>query len=300
MRVLVTGSSGFVGQHLCRHLASVGDDVIARPGPDGPDSLDVTDDAAVRREISRLRPEGIIHLAGVSSVAWSHANSLKTFSVNATGTVNLLQAVREVVPATRLLLIGSGEMYGRLPEGHRAHEEDPLRPLSPYAASKCAAEDVARQYSASYGLQVICVRPFNHLGVGQALHFVVPSFAQQIADVKQGRREAFIEVGDLSPVRDFLHVEDVVRGYRLLLEEGAPGTAYNLCSSEPLSIRALLDQLLELAGIQIEIRLDAARLRPVEIPWLVGDGTRIRALGWQPNRTTRAALSEALEEALAR
>jgi GDP-4-dehydro-6-deoxy-D-mannose reductase len=300
VRILVTGSGGFVGQHLCRHLTSIGDEVIPCPGPDGAGSLDVTDAEAVKRHILHVRPEGIIHLAGVSSVAWSHLNALTTFRVNATGTVNLLQAVREALPTARLLLVGSGEMYGRLSEGHRAREEDPLRPLSPYAASKCAAEDVARQYAASYGLQVVCARPFNHVGPGQAQHFVVPSFTRQIADVKQGRRQPVIEVGDLSPVRDFLHVEDVIRGYRLLLEKGGAGTPYNLCSGEPLSIRALLDQLLELAGIHLDVKVDPARVRPAEIPWLVGDGSRIGALGWQPHRTARAALGEALQEALVR
>jgi GDP-4-dehydro-6-deoxy-D-mannose reductase len=268
------------------------------PGPDGPHALDVTDGEAVLRRIREAQPNGIIHLAGVSSVAWSHVNPAKTFFVNTLGAVNLLQAVREIVPATRLLLIGSGEMYGRVPEERRACEEDELNPLSPYAASKCAAEEAARQYAGSYGVQVVCARPFNHLGTGQAPQFVVPSFARQIADVKRGRRAALIEVGDLTPVRDFLHVDDVIRGYRLLLERGDPGKAYNLCSGEPLSVRSLLEELLEVAGVQLEIRVDSTRLRPVEIPWLVGDASRIRALGWHPLRTVHEALAEAFNEAL--
>jgi GDP-4-dehydro-6-deoxy-D-mannose reductase len=298
VRILVTGSGGFVGQHLCRYLASVGDEVVPCPGPDGPGALDVTDAEAMLLRIREARPDGIIHLAGMSSVAWSHAHPTKTFFVNVLGAVNLLQAVRETIPASRLLLIGSGEMYGRIPEGYRAREEDPVHSLSPYGASKCAAEEAARQYAASYGIQVACARPFNHLGAGQAPHFVVPSFARQITDVKRGKRAPLIEVGDLSPVRDFLHVEDVVRGYRLLLERGEPGKTYNVCSGEPVSIRAILDQLVAIAAVQLELRVDPARLRPTEIPWLVGDPSRLRALGWHPRRTVHEALEEAFNEAL--
>ena len=148
MRVLVTGASGFVGQHLIRYLVSVGDDVVSCPGPDGPGALDVTDGSAVAERVSTARPEGVVHLAGISSVAWSHANPARTLLVNGLGTVNILQAVREMAPKARVLIIGSGEMYGRIREGYRAQEEDPLRPLSPYAASKCASEDFARQFAA--------------------------------------------------------------------------------------------------------------------------------------------------------
>ncbi len=300
MRILVTGSGGFVGQHLCRHLTSNGDEVVLCPGPEGPGALDVTDSAAVRTRISDAQPDGIIHLAGISSVAWSHSNALRTFNVNTIGAVNLLQAAREAVPKARLLVVGSGEMYGRVEDGHRAREGDALSPLSPYAASKCAAEDAARQYYASYGLEVVCARPFNHLGAGQSANFVVPSFARQIAAAKKGKRPAAISVGDLNPVRDFLHVEDVVRGYRLLLEKGCAGTPYNLSSGEPLSIRALLGQLLELADLDLEVHVDAAKLRPTEIPWLVGDPSRIGALGWHPKHEVREALRDALQEALKR
>lgn len=296
MRILITGSSGFVGQHLCQYLASIGDEVIACPGPDGDGALDVTDEQAVRRRVSRAHPEGIIHLAGVSSVAWSHANPAKTFLVNGLGTVNVLQAVREHAPAARVLLVGSGEMYGRAPEGHRSREDDIPRPLSPYAASKLAGEEIARQYAASYGIQAVCARPFNHLGPGQAANFVVPSFARQIAEVKRGKREPLIEVGDLSSVRDFLHVDDVIRGYRLLLESAEVGVPYNVCSGTGRTIRSLLDELLALAGVRAEIRTDPARLRPSEIPSLVGDPSRITSLGWQVVRPISLALREVLSE----
>jgi len=294
VRVLVTGAGGFVGRHLTRFLASVGDEVIACPGPEGPGALDVTAATAVQRRVAEATPDAIVHLAGISSVAWSHANAGKTMAVNVIGTTNLLEAVRTEAPRARLLLVGSGEMYGRLQDGRPAREEDPLRPLSPYASSKGAAEQVAGQYAASYGLQVVCARPFNHLGAGQSPQFVVPSFARQIAEVKHGRREAVIEVGDLSPVRDFLHVVDVVRGYRSLLLPSTPTGVYNLCSGTGRSIRSVLDELLKLAGVQAEVRVDPARLRPIEIPWLVGDSSRASAIGWPPQHAVTDALREVL------
>ncbi len=299
MRILVTGAGGFVGQHLCRHLTCVGDEVIACPGPDGPGALDVTDKDAVLARVADTQPEAIIHLAGVSSVAWSHANPTKTFIVNSVGAVNILQAIRRVVPAARLLLVGSGEMYGPISVGHFASEADAPQPFSPYAASKFAAEVAARQFAASYGVQTICARPFNHVGRGQGAGFVVPSLARQVAKLTNSKMEGVIDVGDLSPVRDFLHVDDVVHAYRLLLDHGAGGTVYNVCSGTPLSIRDVLGQLMEIAGAQLGVRVDPKLLRPVEIPWLVGDSKRLRSLGWRPKRTASEGLAEALEEAFA-
>ena len=297
MRVLVTGADGFAGRHLCRYLTSIGDSVVACAGPGGAGALDVTDARAVNERVAQAQPEGIINLAGISSVARSHSEPNATFLVNALGTLNVLQAARERVPKARLLLIGSGEMYGRIPHGHRASESDLRQPLSPYASSKCAAEDIGGQYSASYGIHVVFARPFNHLGAGQAPQFVLPSFARQIVEVTRRERPPEIEVGDLSPVRDFLHVDDVVRGYRLLLERAESGMPYNLCSGAPLSIRELLELLQEIAGVRLNVRIGAARLRPIEIPWLVGDPSRVRSVGWQPERTVREAITEVLKEA---
>ena len=299
MRVLVTGSGGFVGRHLCQYLEAMGDQVIACPWPEGLDVLDVTDGAAVRQRVTDSSPDALVHLAGVSSVAWSHAHPAQTFLVNCLGAVNVLEAVSLARPGCRALIIGSGEMYGRAAKGHRSQEDDPLRPLSPYAASKCAAEQAARQFATAYGQHIICARPFNHIGSGQSPQFVVPSFARQIADIKRGLRPPHLEVGDLTPVRDFLHVEDVVRAYRLLLERAEPAAVYNVCGGQPLSVRELLETLLTLSGVQAEIRVDPARLRPAEIPWLVGDSSRIHALGWTPRRTVTEALSCVLDEALA-
>ena len=295
MRVLVTGADGFVGPHLVRALQARGDAVVACGGPGGPDGLEITDGQAVESRVRDTRPDGMIHLAGVSSVAWSHEHPASTVHMNVVGAANLLEASRRHVPGARLLLVGSGEVYGAVAREHRAVETDAIRPLSPYAASKAGAEMLAQQMAASYGVSVVLVRSFNHLGVGQSPGFVVPSLARQLLDAASGRSPPVIEAGDLSPVRDFSHVGDVVDGYLLLLERGTPGEVYNLCSGEGRSIRAVLDELQALLGTSIEVRVDPRRLRPVEIPWLVGNPARAEALGWKRRRTVREALQELID-----
>jgi GDP-4-dehydro-6-deoxy-D-mannose reductase len=299
MRVLVTGADGFVGRHLLPALAAAGHQAVSAGGPGASGlalSFDLTDASAVRAAVEHARPEGVIHLAGFSSVARSHQSPPQAFAVNALGTVHLLAALREVAPSARVVLVGSGEMYGPVPPGEAADERTPLLPTNPYAASKAAAELAGFQFFRSYGLKVISARPFNHLGKGQLPHFVVPSFASQIVDIKRGRAPALLRVGDLEPLRDFSHVGDVVDAYLLLLERGVPGEAYNVGSGAARSIRSLLEELLELAKVDARIEVDPQRLRPAEIPSLVGSPQKLRALGWKPSRTVTQALSDVLEE----
>jgi GDP-4-dehydro-6-deoxy-D-mannose reductase len=296
MRVLVTGADGFVGTHLCRTLMDRGNEVLACGGPDRADGLDVVDGLAVLERFRAFEPEGVVHLAGVSSVSWSHQNLAETVKVNVLGTTHVLQATRRVAPAARVLLIGSGEEYGRLQSGSPAREVDTLAPLSPYAASKTAAETIGRQAFLAYGLQVVLLRPFNHLGRGQSPHFVVPSFARQLLAIAASKGPRSLQVGDLTAVRDFSHVADVVEAYALLLDRGQAGEVYNVCSGRGLSVREILDLLQELAGTHAEVKVDPDRLRPAEIPWLVGDPRKLEALGWRRKRELRDALREVLEE----
>jgi len=302
VRVLVTGANGFVGRHLCVHLRARGDAVVEAAGPVGPGgdrSFDVLDAVSVRETVEAARPEVVIHLAGLSSVATSHENPALVFSVNALGAVHLYAAIRDTAPDARVLLIGSAEMYGAIPAGSRATEDFPLRPLSPYAASKVAAEVAGLQFHRATKLAVIAVRPFNHIGRGQAAHFVVPSFARQLAAIRKGRAAPVVRTGDLTPVRDFSHVADVVEAYALLAREGVPGETYNVCSGEGRSIRGLIEDMLRLSGVEARIEVDPQKLRPAELPSLVGDPGKIRRLGWHPSRTVDDALREALEEAAA-
>jgi GDP-4-dehydro-6-deoxy-D-mannose reductase len=298
VKVLVTGADGFVGTHLVRALRARGDVVEACGGPGRPDALEITEAGAVRERIERFVPEAVVHLAGVSSVAWSLEHPEETHRVNVGGTANLLDGVRKASPRARVLLVGSGEEYGRIENGARAAETMPLAPLSPYATSKAEAERLGRK-AASDGLAVVLLRPFNHLGRGQAPRFVMPSFARQLVAIAREKRPAVVEVGDLSPVRDFTHVADVVEAYLLLLERGVPAEVYNVCSGEGLSIREALEVLQHLAGTHAEIRVDPARLRPSEIPWLVGDPGKLERLGWRRRSRVRDALKDVLEESRA-
>jgi GDP-4-dehydro-6-deoxy-D-mannose reductase len=289
MRVLVTGADGFVGPHLVRRLTQAGHDVVACAGPEAADrALDIRDAAAVRALVKEVAPEGVVHLAGWSSVGSSFDRPLDCFAVNALGTAHLFEAVRVGAPRARVLLISSGEVYG--PGQHPRSEQDTLLSLSPYAMSKQAAELIAQQYQRSFGVQAIVARAFNHVGLGQEQRFVVPSLLEQVLGVARGQREPVIEVGNLDPVRDFSSVADVVDAYRLLLERGAVGQVYNVCSGRGRSIREVLDELLRLAGVHAEVRVDAARVRPVDIPHLVGAPAKLFSLGWQPRHDPFSSL----------
>jgi GDP-4-dehydro-6-deoxy-D-mannose reductase len=293
VRVLVTGANGFVGRHLCAHFRRLGDSVLEAHGPDA--SFDVTEAESVRETVEAARPEAVVHLAGFSSVAKSHQDPARAFAVNTLGAVHA--ALRDLAPKARVLLIGSAEGYGPVPPGSRATEDFPLRPLSPYASSKAAAEIAGLQFHRATRLEVVAVRPFNHIGAGQAAHFVVPSFARQIAAIRKGEAAPVLRTGDLTPIRDFSHVADVVEAYALLARRGVPGEAYNVCSGEGRPIRGLLDEMLRLAGVDARVEVDPERLRPVEVPSLVGDPGKLRRLGWAPSRTVTDALREALAEA---
>ncbi|MCP3098722.1 GDP-mannose 4,6-dehydratase [Myxococcus sp. K15C18031901] len=300
MRILVTGADGFVGRHLCALLRAAGDEVVEAHGPRGEGvsssalHFDVANEAAVKAAVAEAKPEGVIHLAGFSSVAKSHHNPARVFAVNTMGVVHLLTALRENTPKARVVLVGSGEVYGPVPEGTRATEDTPAIPLSPYAASKSAAELAGVQFHRSYGLEVMMARPFNHLGAGQDPTFVVPSFASQIRAIGLGTVDPVLRTGNLEAVRDFSHVRDVVDAYRLLLVKGEPGQAYNICSGHGRTIRSLLEEMLTLAGVDARIELDPARLRPSDIPSLVGAPDKLRALGWEPKLTVTDALRDVL------
>lgn len=301
MRVLVTGADGFVGRHLCAHLRKQGDQVIEAFGPSATAAgnrlrVDVTDPHGVLAAVESTRPEAVVNLAGFSSVAKSDADPFQVWMVNALGSLNVLSAVRDRAPKARVLLIGSGEMYGVLPAGAPATEDMPLHPVGLYGSSKAAAELAGMQFWRAYGLEIILVRAFNHLGRGQQSGYVVPSLAKQIQATRRGPSEPKIKVGNLEAVRDFLAVEDTVAAYRILLTSGRPGTAYNVCSGSGRTIRSLLDEMLKLAGVEARIEVDARRLRPNDIPWLVGSPRRLAELGWAAKSSVTQALKDVLDE----
>jgi GDP-4-dehydro-6-deoxy-D-mannose reductase len=298
VKALVTGSNGFVGRELVAHLEAAGDEVV---GLDRSSGADVTDAGAIREIIARHRPRAVYHLAAVSHIGDSWSAPARVFRVNAEGTLNVLVAARNA-GVERVLVVGSADEYGLVSEDDLPlSEEAPLRPVTPYGASKVAAEYLALQAFLGDGLGVIRVRSFNHTGPGQAEHFLVPALARRIAAAERdGRKQA--PVGSLDPVRDFLDVADVVAAYRLLVERGAPGEVYNVCSGVGRSVADVAEALLAMAHHAIELVPEPAMTRRLEIPRLVGDNTRLRAAtGWSPTipfeNTLAAVLARWRDEA---
>ncbi len=294
MRALVTGADGFVGRHLVSHLESEGDTVVAWDRSlGGPDLLDLD---AVIELFTSVEPDVVYHLAGDADVGGSWDHPERTFTVNALGTLHMLTAAR-AARVNRVLCVSSADVYGRVTEADLPlTETSPLAPVSPYAASKVAADALAQQAFLGHGLAVIRVRPFNHLGPGQRPSFVAPAIADRIArNERTGGRT--VAVGNLSPRRDFTDVRDVVRAYRLLIEKGRPELPYNVCSGRDLAVQDLADLLLDLATDPMELVQDPDLVRPVDVPVLRGSNTRLHeATGWEPSIPIRTTLADLLAD----
>jgi GDP-4-dehydro-6-deoxy-D-mannose reductase len=290
VRVLVTGSKGFVGRWLTGHLEDCGDEVI---GLDA--EVDITDAGSLAEAVSSAAPEGICHLAALSSVGASWGSPTAVYRVNTLGTAHLLDAARACRVPPRVLLISSSEVYGRArPADLPLSEEHPFAPVSPYAASKAAAEMIGLQAWLGSGLEVVRARPFNHTGPGQRPDFVVPALAQQVAEAAAAGK-AQLDTGNLDARRDISDVRDVVRAYRGLLVAGEAGQVYNVCRGDAVSIREIAERLLSLAGVDIPIVVDPARVRPADIPELRGDRSRIeKSTGWRPEIPLDATLADVL------
>ena len=290
MRVLVTGSSGFVGQWMTRHLAEVGDEVLTVD-----DALDITNRDALAKAVIAAAPDAICHLAAQASVSASWSDAGGTFAVNALGVVHLVDAAAACPVRPRVLLISSAEVYGRVaPADLPLHEDRAFAPASPYAASKASAELVGLQAWLGVGLEVIRARPFNHTGAGQRPDFVVPSLARQVVEVRRHSLPA-LAAGNLDARRDILDVRDVVRAYRMLLEHGRPGAVYNVCGGESVAIREIAERLLRLEGLDVPINVDPARVRPVDLPDLRGSRELLsEATGWTPAISLDQTLADVL------
>jgi GDP-4-dehydro-6-deoxy-D-mannose reductase len=298
VRALVTGAGGFVGGHLVRHLTACGDEVVELEGRI--DGIDITEPHDITEAIVKASPDAIYHLAGASDVGGSWVEPRATFMANALGTLNVLEASREA-GVGRILAVTSADVYGKVTEAELPiHEDQPLRPVSPYAASKVAADALAQQAWLGHQMPVIRVRAFNHLGPGQSDKFVAPGLAARIArNERDGRDE--VPIGNLTPRRDVTDVRDVVRAYRLLIERGEPGEAYNVCSGRAVAVEEIAEQLLAMAARPMRLVIDAELKRPVDIPVLVGDMTKLAAAtGWSPTVDLATTLADVLADWRAR
>jgi GDP-4-dehydro-6-deoxy-D-mannose reductase len=294
VRALITGVSGFVGRHLIEHLRASGDDVEGCDREDG--SIDIADRASIDGVLRSFRPEVVYHLAGWSDVGGSWAHPEATFRANAEGTLNLLLACRDE-GVERVLSVSSADVYGIVSEDELPIAETaPLRPVTPYAASKVASDYLGLQAWLGWKLPVLRVRAFNHLGPGQAPKFVAPALAERIArNERDGGTD--VPIGNLSARRDFTDVRDVVRAYRLLMEHGEAGEVYNVCSGTDVAIEEIAGRLIAGARSSMALVHDPTLERPVDIPVLRGDNTRIRAAtGWTPQIPLDQTLVDLLQE----
>jgi GDP-4-dehydro-6-deoxy-D-mannose reductase len=296
MRAAVTGSSGFVGSHLVPYLRSHGDDVVTIDRTGTP-PVDVTDAAEVRDVLRAARPEAVYHLAALSHVGQSWDAPEAVFRINAVGALNVLRGCIDA-GVERVLVAGSADVYGVVgPEDLPLTEESRIRPVTPYGASKAAADVLALQAYLGDGLGTLRVRAFNHTGPGQSVSMLVPGLARRIADAERAAGSK-VKVGRVDVVRDLSDVRDVVRAYRLLVELGTPGETYNVCSGHGVTVRDVAETMLSMSETPLELVFDPELVRPVDVPRLVGDPARLRAAtGWEPqiplDETLRDVLSAA-------
>jgi GDP-4-dehydro-6-deoxy-D-mannose reductase len=309
LKALITGISGFVGSYLAEYLLDNTDWEVAGTvfGPYSNIANLCGQMELYPAELSRLdvvtfileqaRPDAIFHLAAQPLVSASRRDPWGTLETNIRMQLNILEGVARIDPECRVLVIGSSEEYGLIsPEDLPIDEDTFLRPLSAYAVSKVAQDLLGLQYHLTHNLHVVRVRPFNHIGPRQRIGFVAPDIASQIAAAECGSSPPIIEVGNLAARRDFSDVRDVVRAYVLLITSGEPGQVYNVGSGESHAIQELLDALLALSLIPIEVRQDAERMRPSEVPEVVCNAARIReCTGWETTIAFAQSLQDILE-----
>ena len=312
MRVLITGITGFAGSHLADYLLAEHPDVeihgifrwrsrrenIAHLGnrvklTEG----DLRDEASLRQVMAESRPDAIFHLAAQSYVPTSWRAPTETLTTNIAGQANLFEAVRAAGLDPVIQIAGSSEEYGLvLPDEVPISEDNPLRPLSPYAVSKVAQDMLAYQYFRSYGMKTIRTRGFNHTGPRRGEVFVSSNFAKQIASIEAGSQRPVIRVGNLDAVRDFTDVRDMVRAYWLAVTKATPGEVYNLGSGRRITIRALLDLLLSMSDAEVDVEIDPQRLRPSDVEVLLADSSKFRnETGWEPVIPLETTLSDLLD-----
>jgi GDP-4-dehydro-6-deoxy-D-mannose reductase len=309
MKSLIIGAAGFVGRYLAAQLHErMGFTVTVTKLPfeniDFPGAavidLDILDPEAVQRAVDSEEPDVVYHLAAQSSVALSWKRPGLTVDINVKGALNVMEAVRNAQRRARLILIGSGEEYGSVrPEDIPILEDvTPIRPGNPYAATKAAQNMLGTLYARAYGMDVINVRAFNHIGAGQSPQFVVADFAGQIAKIERGEQERTIFVGNLAARRDFCDVRDIVRAYGLLAHKGRSGETYNVGSGQAIEIRSLLSALLSLSPVRIDVVSDPSKYRPIDVPVIEASIEKMGSdTGWKPEIALNTTLQWIMESA---
>ena len=305
-RALVIGAAGFVGGYLIKELKKSHDmEVFATKLPNSQwestlarvYDLDIMEKDDIVDLLFEIRPDYIFHLAAQSSVGVAWKRPGMTVDVNIKGSINVMDAIRELYYKPRILLIGSGEEYGHIEEGETPiRENNPLRPGNIYAATKVCQNMIGHIYSQAYDMELVLVRAFNHIGPGQASLFVVSDFCKQVAEIEKNLREPVMKVGNLAARRDFTDVRDVVKAYVKLAQMGVPGETYNVGRGKAIAIKELLQMIIERSIADIEVEIDPAKIRPVDVPVIEADTSKIYKLtGWKPEITLEQTISETLD-----
>ena len=310
MRVLITGISGFAGSHLADtclaqgaevwgltqtpgphpHLAHLGDRINLR-------TANITDEAGMHAALAAIKPDRIFHLAAQAHVPTAWSNPAETLTTNILGQLNIILAMQEHVPAARLLVVSSSNVYGMVEEKDLpVNETAPFRPADPYAVSKVGQDMLALQYWQSHGLDTVRVRPFNHIGPRQGPDFVIARFARELAQMEAGLVPPTLKVGNMSAKRDFADVRDVANAYWLALQKGAPGAVYTIGSGTARSIDEMLNIMLGLTKIDIRVDSDPALFRPGDLPILQADPSAFQEqTGWRPTIPLAQTLEDTLD-----
>lgn len=308
-KILITGGTGFAGSHLVEALVAQGysdihvtsytaeNEFIAEMiGADHIHPLDLTNREATAQLIKNLQPSQIYHLASLAFVGKSFDEADTVLANNIQLQQNVLLAVRDYCKHTRLLVVGSAEEYGvsisddEIP----VSENHPFRPINPYAVSKVTQDLLSYSYYISYGLDIVTVRPFNHIGERQSDDFALPAFVKQIIAIERGEASE-LKVGDLSTIRDFTDVKDMVRAYITVMNSGKSGEAYNIGSGVGIKMSEIVDKLLALSQKEISVITDESRMRPHDIPKMIANNAKMKELGWSPTITLDATLQRIID-----
>lgn len=314
-RIVITGFSGFVASHFIDYLYENNIECEILGLDRGTPKLDLSkyaDRLSIRFSIvdlmnkealisllSMFKPDYVLHLAAFSSVAYSWKYPSESFTNNSNIFLNLIDAIREVDPACRVLSVGSSEEYGNVSRSELPLKESQrVNPVSPYAVARVSQELMSKVYVKAFGMNVIMTRSFNHIGPRQDDRFVIPSFIKRIIDIKKsGKTEGEIETGDTTIIRDFVDVRDVVRAYYMLLTEGTPGEIYNICSGNVYKLSDIIDCIANEVGVKVSTRVNPEYVRPDDNKEIVGSAYKIEAeLGWKPSIDIKDTLHDMIVE----
>lgn len=307
-KILVTGGTGFAGSHLIEALLAHGYTDIYSTTFSSPDpkfqflsperyiSVNLKEKQATAELIKHVKPDWIFHLASFAYVGKSFEKAEELFANNISLQLSLLDAIHAHAPTARVLTIGSAEEYGVVPSGtKRIDEHFPLNPVNPYAVSKVTQDLLANSYYLSYDMDIVRARPFNHIGTRQTGDFAIPAFVKQIVAIEEGK-QAELLVGSLEATRDFTSVLDMVEAYILLMEKGVKGEVYNIGTGVGVQMKDVVTILCSLSTKPITIKQDPSRMRPLDVPALIADSSKIRALGWEPKQTLESVLEAVITE----